>query len=111
MLIFDAHLDMAWNALEWNRDLMRPVSGIREFESQFSDIVPGEATVSWTELRRGNVGITISTLLPRLHRKDKALTFFQSREANYAASYGQLAYYRAMVEKGVLREIAEAETL
>lgn len=70
-LIFDAHLDMAWNALEWTRDLMLPVAKIREFERQFEGIIPGECTCSWPELKRGKVGITICTLLPRLHRKDK----------------------------------------
>lgn len=111
MLIFDAHLDMAWNALEWNRDLMLPVSEIRKFERQFSDIIPGENTVSWSELRKGNVFLTISTLLPRLHRSDAALTFYQSREADYGSAHGQLAYYRAMVERGVLRELHNTETL
>ena len=111
MLIFDAHLDMAWNAVEWNRDLMLPVAVLRQFEKQFSEIIPGECTVSWPELRRGGVGITISTLLPRLHRKDKELTFYQSREAAYGACHGQLAYYRAMVARGVLREIPDVATL
>lgn len=111
MLIFDAHLDMAWNACEWNRNLMLPVSDIRQFERQFEDIVPGDATVSWMELKRGRVGITISTLLPRLHRKHKELTFFQSREAAYAACKGQLAYYRVMADRGVLREIPDRVTL
>ena len=32
MLIFDAHLDLAMNALEWNRDLTRPVEEIRARE-------------------------------------------------------------------------------
>lgn len=111
MLIFDAHLDMAWNALEWNRDLMLPAADIRRFEKQFTGIVPGDCTVSWTELKRGNVGLTISTLLPRLHRKDSALTFYQSREAAYAACKGQLAYYKAMSQRGVLREIGDLPTL
>ena len=110
-LIFDAHLDMAWNAVEWNRDLLQPVSRIREFEQQFSDIIPGDATTSWVELQRGRVGITISTVLPRLHRKDKELTFFQSREAAYAACHAHRAYYRAMAARGVLREIGDRETL
>ena len=52
-LIFDAHLDMSWNALEFNRDLMKPVAEIREFEKQFTDINPGPATCSWGELQRG----------------------------------------------------------
>ena len=101
MLIFDAHLDMAWNALEWNRNLELPVAKIRQFEKQFSGINPGLNTVSWHDLRAGSVGITISTLLPRLHRKDKALTHYQSREAAYAASYAQLYYYRAMAAKAL----------
>lgn len=110
-LIFDAHLDMAWNACEWNRDLTLPVSEIREFEKQFTDINPGDGTVSWHDLRRGRVGMTISTLLPRLHRKDKELSHFQSREAAYGVCRGHLAYYRAMVARGVLREIPDRESL
>ena len=111
MLIFDAHLDMAWNACEWNRDLELPVSEIRKFERQFKNIIPGEATVSWHALRKGGVGVTISTLLPRLNRKDAPLSHYQSREAAYGVAMGQLAYYRAMVEKGVLREISDSGTL
>jgi membrane dipeptidase len=111
MLIFDAHLDMAWNALEWNRNLEWPVEKIREFERQFSNIIPGECTVSWDALRQGRVGLTISTLLPRLHRKDAVLTHYQSREAAYGSARGQLSYYRAMQAKGVLREIPDSATL
>ena len=111
MLIFDAHLDMAWNAVEWNRDLMLPASEIREFERQFTDVVPGDCTVSWHELRRGGVGLTICTLLPRLHRRDKPLSHYRSRESAYAACMGQLAYYRAMVRRGVLREVPDRATL
>lgn len=111
MLIFDAHLDMAWNALEWNRNLELPVHKIREFEKQFAGTYPGANTVSWDALRQGGVGITISTLLPRLSRKDKALSHYQSREAAYAACMGQLYYYRALVAKGVLREIPDRKTL
>ena len=55
--------------------------------------------------------MTISTLLPRLHRKDSVLTHFQSRDAAYGASYGQLAYYRSLVERGVLREITDSASL
>lgn len=110
-LIFDAHLDMAWNAVEWNRDLTLPVPQIRQFESQFNGIIPGECTVSWHELRRGRVGMTISTLLPRLHRRDRPLSHYQSREAAYGACHGQLAYYRAMVARGELREISDRKAL
>jgi membrane dipeptidase len=105
MLVFDAHLDLAWNALEWNRNLELPVGRIREFEKQFVDIVPGDLTVTYPSMLAGNVGICIATLLPRLHRKEKQLTFYQSRDSAHASAYGQLAYYRAMIRKGVLREL------
>ena len=111
MMIFDAHLDMAWNACEWNRDLMLPVAEIRQFEKHLTGEFPGENTVSWVDLRRGGVGTIVATLLPRMHRNQKALTFYQSREAAFAASCGQLAYYRAMCARGHLREISDSETL
>ena len=31
-LIFDAHLDLAMNALEWNRDLRLPINKINDLE-------------------------------------------------------------------------------
>ena len=41
MMIFDAHLDMAWNACEWNRNLLLPVAEIRQFEKHFEKRFPG----------------------------------------------------------------------
>ncbi len=32
MFIIDAHLDLAMNAMEWNRDLKLPVDNLRERE-------------------------------------------------------------------------------
>ena len=32
MLVIDAHLDLAWNALQWNRDLLQSVYTIRIHE-------------------------------------------------------------------------------
>ena len=37
MFIFDAHLDLAMNALEWNRDLTKSVYQIRESEKGMAD--------------------------------------------------------------------------
>ena len=37
MLIFDAHLDLSLNALEWNRDYTRPLREIREREQGQTD--------------------------------------------------------------------------
>ncbi len=106
-LIFDAHLDIAWNGIEWVRNLELPVAEIRKFESQFPGTIPGDCTVSYPELRRGRVGLMIATLLPRYHRRDRPLSFPQSREAAFGIAQGQLAYYRALSERGVLREISD----
>jgi membrane dipeptidase len=111
MLIFDAHLDMAWNACEWNRNYMLSVQELREYERQFENLVPGDCTTTWPELKNGKITTIIATLLPRLNEKISERSFFQSREAAYAASYGQLAYYKAMINRGVIRQIHNCEEL
>ncbi len=111
MLIFDAHLDLAWNAVEWNRNLELTVAELREFEDKFEGIIPGECTVSYPELVRGGIGIVIATLLPRLHRKHAELTFYQGRESSYAAAHGQLAYYRSLERKGVIKSLPNSAAL
>jgi membrane dipeptidase len=90
---------------------MLSVPEIRQIEKHFDGEYPGANTVSWLALREGGVGTIVATLLPRLHRRTKALTFYQSREAAFAASCGQLAYYRAMAARGHLRELPDGETL
>jgi membrane dipeptidase len=114
-LIFDAHLDLAWNALDWNRDLRQPCSAIRASETEQGMDDKGRCcnTVSFPDLRRGRVGIFIATLLPRLMRPKNvpAIQRFSSMQAAYAASYGQLAYYRILEEQGMLRWIKNAATL
>jgi membrane dipeptidase len=115
MLIFDAHLDLAWNALDWNRDLLRPVSEIRKRECELGMTGKGrgEGTVSFPELRRGGVGLFIATLLARLLRPNviPALQRYEHMEAAYAAAHGQMAYYRILEKKGVLRWIKDAASL
>jgi membrane dipeptidase len=115
MLIFDAHLDLAWNALDWNRDLRLPVSDIRrrEREQGMTEKGRGVNTVSFVELRRGRVGVFIATLLARLLRPNlmPAIQRYESMQAAYAAAYGQLAYYRALEREGLLRWIKDGPTL
>jgi membrane dipeptidase len=111
MIIFDAHLDLAWNALDWNRDLLLPVADIRQRERAEGMTDKGRAcnTVSFPELRRGKVAIFIATLLARLLRPNlvPAIQRYTSMEAACAAAYGQLAYYRVLEQQGVLRWIKD----
>ncbi len=115
MLIFDAHLDLAWNAIDWNRDLLLPVEKIRAAEK--ADGMTGKGrgcnTVSFPELRRGKIAVFIATLLARLMRPDlmPAIQRYTNMAAAYAAAHGQLAYYRALEQQGVLRFIKDRKTL
>ncbi len=115
MLIIDAHLDLAWNALDWNRDLRLPAADIRRRERQqgMTDKGRGEGTVSFPELRRGRVGVFIATLLARLIRPNivPAIQRYESMEAAYAAAQGQMAYYRALEREEYLRWIKDWPTL
>jgi membrane dipeptidase len=113
MLIFDAHLDLAWNAIDWNRDLLQPVADIRRQEAGLADKARGGNTVSFPELRRGKVAIFIATLLARLLRPGivPAIQRYASMQAAYAAAQGQLAYYRALEQQGVLRFLKDWPSL
>jgi len=109
MLVFDAHLDLAWNAIEWNRDLLLPVADMRRAEQDMSGKGRGRNTVSFPELRRGQVGVFIATLLARVLRPSLVRSFgpYSSMQAAYAAAHGQLAYYRLLEQQGVLRWIKD----
>ena len=62
MFILDAHLDLAMNAVEWNRDLTKSVQQIRKSESGMSDKPDRQNnTVSLDAMRKGNIGICVAT--------------------------------------------------
>jgi membrane dipeptidase len=65
-LIFDAHLDLAMNAMEWNRDLRCTVEEIRKSEDGMTD-KPDRAngTVSLPSMRDGHIGICVATQIGR----------------------------------------------
>jgi membrane dipeptidase len=115
MMIFDAHLDLAWNAIDWNRDLLLSSAEIRRHEKDagMTQKARGENTVSFPDLRRGQVCTFIATLLARLMRPGplSAVQRYTNMAAAYAAAYGQLAYYRALVQQGHLRFIKDWPTL
>ena len=57
MFIVDAHLDLAMNAMEWNRDLRLPITDSNERERGLIDKPDrGKSTVCLPELRKGNIG-------------------------------------------------------
>jgi len=112
MFIIDAHLDLAMNALEWNRDLAKPVTEINAREHGLTDKPDrGKATVSLPELRRGNIGLVVATQIARYVAPDNPLPGWHSPEQAWAQTQGQLAWYKAMEEKGEMIQIKDWQTL
>jgi membrane dipeptidase len=112
MLIFDAHLDLAMNALEWNRDLRRPLAEIRQREHGLKDKPDrGLGTVCFPEMRRGRIGICVATQIARYVKLDNPLPGWHSPEQAWAQTQGQLAWYRSMEEAGEMTQITSRQGL
>ena len=112
MLIFDAHLDLSMNALEWNRDITQPVSEIRRRETGRTDKVDrAKGTVALPDMRRGQVGLCVATQIGRYVKTSNPLPGWQSPEIAWAQTQGQLAWYRAMEEAGQMVQIVDAAGL
>jgi membrane dipeptidase len=110
--ILDAHLDLAMNALEWNRDLTRPIDEIRDRERGLTDKPDrGRGTVSFREMRRGGVGLCVATQIARYVAPDNPLPGWHSPEQAWATTQGQLAWYRAMEERGELTQVRDRDAL
>lgn len=105
-LIFDAHLDLSMNAMEWNRDLRLPITELNSREQGMDDKPDrGNATVSFGELKRGNIGLVVATQIARYVEKGSSLPGWYSPEQAWAQTQGQLAWYRAMEKDGHMRMI------
>ncbi|MDQ3623291.1 MAG: membrane dipeptidase [Verrucomicrobiota bacterium] len=118
-LIFDCHLDISMNALEWNRDQRWTLEKIRRAETIAQgiapDALPGRTrnTVCLPEMRRGRFGVCVATQIARYTPPFGKLPGWRSPEQAWAQTQGQLAYYRAMEdcdEMVQLRTWADVET-
>ena len=108
MLIVDAHLDLAMNAIEWNRDLTRPIEEVRAREAKLTDKPDrGKGTVCFSEMRRGGVGLCVATQIARYVAPDSTLDGWNSPDQAWAMTQAQLAWYRAMEERGELVQIRD----
>ena len=105
-LILDCHLDIAMNAMDFNRDQRWSQEKLRRSELGLADIA-GRArnTVCFPELRRGRIGIIVATQIARYSPRFHTLPGWHSPEQAWAHTQGQLAYYRAMEECGELVQL------
>jgi membrane dipeptidase len=131
-LLFDAHLDIAWNAVCFDRDQLLCVSELRANEAGMTGKPRGRCTVSLPEMRAARVGICLATVLARalpkmlpamaeglgtagVRRHGPVILREDLDYANQtiacAAARAQLAYYELLEQQGHLRQIRDAKTL
>jgi len=105
-LIFDAHLDLAMNAIEWNRDLRWDIEEIRKSEAGMTD-KPDRAhgTVSLPAMRNGHIGICVATQIGRYVKRGNNIPGWKSPEQAWAQTQGQLAWYKTMEDAGEMIQI------
>ena len=111
MLVIDAHLDLSWNALQWNRDLLESVYTIRVKEGRMAGKGRAQNTVALPEMRRGRVAVSFATVLARATGQTAPHIDFGSAAQAFGIAHGQLAYYRALEADGHVRVLADAPSL
>lgn len=132
--LIDAHLDLSWNALSFDRDQRLSVARInqREIDAGMTGKPRGKATVSLPEMRSGGIGVCLATILARampaitpaqldeaarkghpglLARKLQPQLLrenldYASQEIASAVAQGQLAYYRLLEKDGQIAQIS-----
>lgn len=111
MLLVDAHLDLAMNALEWDRNLDLSVGEIRQVEQGMTQPGRARGTTTLPEMRSGEIFLSVVTVISRTARPGGLSTGAASQEISCAKSRGQLAYYRVLESQNKVRIITEAKQL
>ena len=112
MFTIDAHLDLAMNAIEWNRDLRLSVHQINKREEGLTDKPDrSKATVSLQELRKGNIGLVVATQIARFVAPGNHLPGWNSPQQAWAQTQGQLAWYKAMEQEDEMAQINDLASL
>jgi membrane dipeptidase len=107
LIVIDMHLDLAMNALNWNRDLRRSVAQIRADEAGMTAKGRAAGTVAFPDLRAGDVAVCSATLLARENPAANSSVDFRAPEMAYGFAMGCLAYYRQLEAEGLCRIITD----
>ena len=121
MFIVDAHLDLAYNALRYGRDLRLELSEAREREKRVRDHPHGTITTTIPELLKSDVGLIFGTLfvLParsnrQKNRKEPANVrlVYEDADQAYRAAGEQIDYYRRLADEvEQVRLVEDGESL
>ena len=111
-LLIDGHLDLSMNAIDWNRDLTRPLGEIREREAEWNDKPDrGNALVSLEEMRRGRIGVCVATMIARYAFPGHPQPGWHSPEIAWSITRAQRAWYEVMEERGELQVLTTLDQL
>jgi membrane dipeptidase len=112
VFIIDCHLDLAMNAIEWNRDIRKSVKEIRSREEGMNDKLDrAKGVVALPELRKGNIGLVVATQIARFVEPGSKLPGWNSPEIAWGITQAQLAWYRAMEDVGEMVQITNLTQL
>jgi membrane dipeptidase len=113
MLVVDAHLDLAMNAVMWNRDLALGALETRQIERDegFTEKGRCAGTVGFPDLRAGEIGLVFATVIARKNHGQNSGIDFRTHEIAFAQAQGQLAYYRELERQGIIRLIRNRDDL
>lgn len=116
MFIVDAHLDLAYNALEYGRDLRLTVQQVRERESG-RVVGDGPITTTLPSLLEAGVGLIVASIFVAPYNKNRAHERVVYRNADEAHRWGmkqldvyhrwadELDYVRLVTDKVALDEV------
>lgn len=118
--IIDSHLDLAWNAIGFERDLTLPIDVINAEETGCRDSAArGRGVVSLAEMRQGGILLCFATLLSR-SRPSRPLLPEGARRIDldhrspliaHCVAHAQLAWYEQMARQGHMRLIRTTDDL
>jgi membrane dipeptidase len=112
MLIVDCHLDLAMNAIHWNRDLTQPLDLLRSREVGMQDKPDrGRGTVCFPDMRLGEVRLCVATQIGHSLSGKSPVQTWHSPEIAWAQTQAQIAWYHALCEQGELQQITTRESL
>jgi membrane dipeptidase len=111
-LIIDAHLDLAFNAIQVGRDLTVPATTVRTQDGEPVMRSFGSCTTTLPDLRRGHVGIVFGTVMSRTDASDEwTRTGMYCQDQCYGVGRGHVAYYQALERDGLVRLIHNTSDL
>jgi len=115
--VFDGHLDLAMNALAYERDQALPVAALRAREAGGVADGRGVCSCSLDAMRRGGVRVCLATLLARAKpwvdpgRALGRMGDWPSPDMAHAVAAGYLAYYDLLARRGQIVLLRSREAL